>query len=195
MGPHQPAERRDRRRRRPASPGPGRRCSSGRLAALDAAHLLGRIGEAERDRRAAPLRAALARERAIRPFLDALYRPADSVLCPADDVIVCRCEEVTAGQIRRAVRLGAQGPNQVKAFIRCGMGPCQGRLCGPVAQRRDRPGARRADRGGRHLPAARALQADHRRCAGRDCSVGVTEPGVTVSPGKFRHIHRLLIAP
>ena len=105
----------------------------GGSAALDAAHLLGRIDEAERDRRAAPLRAALARERAIRPFLDALYRPADPVLCPADDVIVCRCEEVTAGQIRRAVRLGAQGPNQVKAFIRCGMGPCQGRLCGPVA--------------------------------------------------------------
>ncbi|MGE0257935.1 MAG: NAD(P)/FAD-dependent oxidoreductase [Alphaproteobacteria bacterium] len=106
---------------------------SGRLAALDAAHVLGWIGEAERDRRAAPLRAELARERAIRPFLDALYRPADPVLCPEDDVIVCRCEEVTAGQIRRAVRLGAQGPNQVKAFIRCGMGPCQGRICGPLA--------------------------------------------------------------
>jgi NADPH-dependent 2,4-dienoyl-CoA reductase/sulfur reductase-like enzyme len=106
---------------------------TGRLAALDAAHLLDRIVDAERHRRAAPLRADLARERAIRPFLDALYRPADRVLCPADDVIVCRCEEVTAGQIRRAVRLGAQGPNQVKAFIRCGMGPCQGRLCGPVA--------------------------------------------------------------
>ena len=95
--------------------------------------LLGRIDVAERDRRAAPIRAALARERAIRPFLDALYRPADSVLDPPDEVVVCRCEEVTAGQIRRAVRLGAQGPNQVKAFVRCGMGPCQGRLCGPVA--------------------------------------------------------------
>jgi NADPH-dependent 2,4-dienoyl-CoA reductase/sulfur reductase-like enzyme len=106
---------------------------SGRLAALDAACLLGHIGEIERDRRAGPLRAELARERAIRPFLDALYCPADPVLCPADDVIICRCEEVTAGQIRRAVRLGAQGPNQVKAFIRCGMGPCQGRICGPVA--------------------------------------------------------------
>ena len=106
---------------------------AGYVAALDAAHLLGRIGEAERDRRAAPVRAALARERAMRPFLDALYRPSDAVLCPADDVIVCRCEEVAAGQIRRAVRLGAQGPNQVKAFIRCGMGPCQGRICGPVA--------------------------------------------------------------
>jgi NADPH-dependent 2,4-dienoyl-CoA reductase/sulfur reductase-like enzyme len=106
---------------------------TGRLAALDAACRLGRIDGPERDRRAAPLRADLARERALRRFLDRLYRPADTVLCPADDVIVCRCEEITAGRIRRAVQLGAQGPNQVKAFIRCGMGPCQGRLCGPVA--------------------------------------------------------------
>jgi NADPH-dependent 2,4-dienoyl-CoA reductase/sulfur reductase-like enzyme len=106
--------------------------TTGRLAALDAALLSGRIDEAERDRRAAPLRAGLARERAIRPFLDALYRPSDRVLCPADDVIVCRCEEITAGQVRRAVGLGAQGPNQVKAFIRAGMGPCQGRVCGTV---------------------------------------------------------------
>ena len=106
---------------------------SGRLAALDAAASLGHIAASERDRRAAPIRAFLLRERAIRPFLDALFRPADSVLDLEDSVIACRCEEVTAGQIRRAVRLGATGPNQVKAFIRCGMGPCQGRICGPIA--------------------------------------------------------------
>ncbi len=105
---------------------------SGRLAALDAAQILGRIDRAERDRRALPIRAGLARERAIRPFLDALYRPSDTLLSPADEVIACRCEEVTAGQIRRAVRLGATGPNQVKAFVRCGMGACQGRVCAPI---------------------------------------------------------------
>ena len=44
--------------------------------------------------------------------------------------MVCRCEEVTAGAIRDAVALGATGPNQMKAYLRCGMGPCQGRLCG-----------------------------------------------------------------
>ena len=103
---------------------------SGRLAALDVAASLGKIDAAERDRRAIPIRAALQRDSALRPFLDALYRPAAAILTPSDDVIVCRCEEVTAGQIRRAVRLGAAGPNQAKAFLRCGMGPCQGRLCG-----------------------------------------------------------------
>jgi NADPH-dependent 2,4-dienoyl-CoA reductase/sulfur reductase-like enzyme len=106
--------------------------SSGRLTALDVAAALGKIDAAERDRRAAPIRAALRRDTALRPFLDALYHPAPAVLNPPDDVIVCRCEEVTAMQIRRAVRLGAAGPNQAKAFLRCGMGPCQGRLCGPT---------------------------------------------------------------
>jgi NADPH-dependent 2,4-dienoyl-CoA reductase/sulfur reductase-like enzyme len=106
--------------------------ASGRLAALDAASFLDKIDPAERDRRARPIRRALRRELAIRPFLDALYRPARAVLVPQDDIIACRCEEVTVGQIRRAARLGAQGPNQAKAFTRCGMGPCQGRICGPV---------------------------------------------------------------
>jgi NADPH-dependent 2,4-dienoyl-CoA reductase/sulfur reductase-like enzyme len=105
---------------------------SGRLAALDAAAFLDKLDPAERDRRARPLRAALKRQLAIRPFLDALYRPAPAVLVPADDIVACRCEEVTVAQIRRAARLGAQGPNQAKAFTRCGMGPCQGRICGPI---------------------------------------------------------------
>ena len=37
-----------------------------------------------------------------------------------------------AGQVRQAARLGATGPNQLKAYLRCGMGPCQGRLCAPT---------------------------------------------------------------
>lgn len=105
----------------------------GRLAGLDAAAWLGRITTAQRDAAAVPWLAEVARAAAIRPFLDALYRPAPDILAPADDaVIVCRCEEVTAGQVRDAARLGATGPNQAKAFLRCGMGACQGRLCGPT---------------------------------------------------------------
>jgi NADPH-dependent 2,4-dienoyl-CoA reductase/sulfur reductase-like enzyme len=106
---------------------------SGELAALDAAMMLGRITGPDRDRQAEPIRAALGREQALRGFLDRLYRPAPAILAPAeDDTIVCRCENVSAGAIRRAVRQGAPGPNQVKAFTRCGMGPCQGRICAGV---------------------------------------------------------------
>lgn len=94
----------------------------GRLAALRAADA--RAGEAVR------LRRALARELAIRPFLDRFYRPAMEFLRPGDGTIVCRCEEVLAGQIRDHVRIGCLGPNQAKAYSRAGMGPCQGRVCG-----------------------------------------------------------------
>ena len=41
-----------------------------------------------------------------RAFLDTLYRPASQFRLPAGDTIVCRCEEVTAQQIRDAVALG-----------------------------------------------------------------------------------------
>lgn len=102
----------------------------GRLAGLDAAFGLGKLDQAARDAKAAPVLRALAAERAARPFLDRLYQPAAEFLDPPDETLVCRCEEVTAGQIREFVALGCLGPNQTKAFGRPGMGPCQGRICG-----------------------------------------------------------------
>jgi NADPH-dependent 2,4-dienoyl-CoA reductase/sulfur reductase-like enzyme len=103
---------------------------AGRLAALRLAEEAGRITVSERDGRAGVLRAALRREMAARPFLDAAYPPCAEALAPADETIVCRCEEVTAGDIRGYARIGCLGPNQAKAFGRAGMGPCQGRYCG-----------------------------------------------------------------
>lgn len=76
------------------------------------------------------VRQKLQREAMGRAFLDWLNRPADSFRQPEGDTIVCRCEEVTARQVRDTADLGCEGPNQMKAFLRCGMGPCQGRLCG-----------------------------------------------------------------
>lgn len=110
--------------------GAGAAVLTGRLAALETLRALGRLPERDRDDRARPLRKALTTELAARPMLDALYAPPKEVLTPADETIVCRCEEVTAGDIRGYARLGCLGPNQTKAFGRCGMGPCQGRYCG-----------------------------------------------------------------
>jgi NADPH-dependent 2,4-dienoyl-CoA reductase/sulfur reductase-like enzyme len=73
---------------------------------------------------------ALARAESGRAFLDRLFAPPPQFRMPEGDTIVCRCEEVTAAQVVEAVRMGAVGPNQLKSFLRCGMGPCQGRLCG-----------------------------------------------------------------
>ena len=76
------------------------------------------------------IRQSLQREEMGRAFLDWLNRPAPSFRQPEGDTIACRCEEVTAKQVRDTARMGCEGPNQMKAFLRCGMGPCQGRLCG-----------------------------------------------------------------
>lgn len=103
---------------------------TGVLAALGAARALGRLTEEDCESRAISGRQALNHQLRIRPFLDALYSPPEWISDPTDETIVCRCEEVTAGRIREMAQLGCQGPNQTKFFSRCGMGPCQGRMCG-----------------------------------------------------------------
>lgn len=102
----------------------------GELAGLAAATQIDKLSVHTRDRLAEPLRAEMREHLFIRPFLDALYRPKKANRIPADGTIVCRCEEVTAGDIRGYVEIGCTGPNQAKSFGRCGMGPCQGRQCG-----------------------------------------------------------------
>ena len=62
----------------------------------------------------------------------AALRPALVASIPADTV-VCRCEDVTRREIEEAVAEGAVEVNQLKHFTRCGMGPCQGRICGEAA--------------------------------------------------------------
>ena len=80
---------------------------------------------------AAPSLARVAADRRIRPFLDALYRPMKCFRVPRDaKTVVCRCEEVSVAAVSEAIAVGCVGPNQLKSFSRCGMGPCQGRLCG-----------------------------------------------------------------
>ncbi len=80
---------------------------------------------------ASALRAERDRHRAVRPLLETLFTPRPMRL--EDTTLVCRCEEVTAGAVREAARVGCLGLNQLKAYTRCGMGPCQGRMCAPVA--------------------------------------------------------------
>jgi NADPH-dependent 2,4-dienoyl-CoA reductase/sulfur reductase-like enzyme len=47
----------------------------------------------------------------------------------ADDAVVCRCENVTAGDMRRSVDFGGAEANRAKSLSRAGMGRCQGRYC------------------------------------------------------------------
>ncbi|MDM0032450.1 NAD(P)/FAD-dependent oxidoreductase [Variovorax sp. J22P271] len=105
-------------------------CVRGELVALGVAMHSGRLSPDEAIARAAPLRKKLKGLLRLRPMLDALYPPRSDIFAPPDDTIVCRCEELTAGDIRKAAAIGQPGPNQLKSYTRAGMGPCQGRQCG-----------------------------------------------------------------
>ncbi|MEA1889477.1 MAG: NAD(P)/FAD-dependent oxidoreductase [Pseudomonadota bacterium] len=125
---------------------------AGRLAALQAAHDLGRIDQQERDGLARMDRKWMREELYIRPFLEAFFHiPGKLLGVPNDDTIVCRCEEVTAGEIRKAVADGHRDSNQVKFLTRCGMGPCQGRQCADaVAHVVAAAGGQTIDKGGQY---------------------------------------------
>jgi NADPH-dependent 2,4-dienoyl-CoA reductase/sulfur reductase-like enzyme len=107
--------------------------AAGRLAALaaldDLQHPVGRtIYRAE----GAGLRKTLARmDRFRRGLVQAFPWPQAQAAALPDDAVVCRCEAVTAGELRRCVvETDSRDVNRAKAFSRVGMGRCQGRYCG-----------------------------------------------------------------
>lgn len=53
---------------------------------------------------------------------------------PDDDMLVCRCEEVSKGEIREAVHAGMFTIEEIRRFLRCGMGLCQGQTCGKLVK-------------------------------------------------------------
>ncbi len=106
---------------------------AGRVAGLRAAMRLGRMTEKEFLGRAAPnirrlrglsrFRAVLDRISCSRPGLFERITP---------DTVICRCEEVAAGDVRAVLDEGATSLIELKARLRCGMGLCQGRICNPT---------------------------------------------------------------
>ena len=54
---------------------------------------------------------------------------------PPDDAIICRCERITAGEIKATIRKGVRDINQLKALTRAGMGACGSKTCRPMIWR------------------------------------------------------------
>ena len=107
---------------------------SGRLAGLAAALDLGALDGASHHRMAFRVWRKLQRADRFGAAMAGLMLPPPALAdaMPAD-TIVCRCEDVTRAELDAAFRAGAASLNQVKTETRCGMGPCQGRICGPAA--------------------------------------------------------------
>lgn len=106
--------------------------ASGRLAALAA---LGDIGLPVDRGEMTSLRGDVANyAKFARGLATAFPWPAAQAAALPDDTILCRCEGVSAGELRAVMReTGAKEANRAKAFSRVGMGRCQGRYCGLAA--------------------------------------------------------------
>ncbi len=101
----------------------------GRLAALGAAVDLGAHSADEAGRRAEPMRRGLARKEAFRAALSRLHAVGPGIYeLATPGTVVCRCEELTAGELDRAISTSTD-LNAIKALTRVTMGMCQGRNC------------------------------------------------------------------
>jgi NADPH-dependent 2,4-dienoyl-CoA reductase/sulfur reductase-like enzyme len=67
--------------------------------------------------------------RFARGVAEAFPWPAEAAAGLPDQTVVCRCEGVTAGDLRKTVEFGGGEVNRVKSLGRVGMGRCQGRYC------------------------------------------------------------------
>ena len=102
----------------------------GELTALAIAADMKMIHPFERDRQGAEIETRLDSELAVRPFIDAMYRPGPGLYEVSPETVICRCESITMKEILAAVDEGCLDPNEIKALLRPGMGPCQGKMCG-----------------------------------------------------------------
>ena len=107
--------------------------NEGKLAGVEAAHQLGQVAQKDANQWIGSLEKKLKKMAAFGKILDRLSTPEPGLLeIVPDTTTVCRCEEVTLGEIKKAVGDGAASINDIKRRTRLGMGHCQGRFCGQV---------------------------------------------------------------
>ncbi len=99
----------------------------GRLAAMGAARHLGRPVPAAR---ILAVKRELVKQRRFAAVLDDLF-PSSPGLADllTEDTVICRCEEITVGEVRSIIAEGATTMTAVRRLTRAGMGRCQGRMC------------------------------------------------------------------
>lgn len=63
------------------------------------------------------------------PLVEAVSKDTQESETADDDLIICRCEEITRGEIKEVIRNGIRTMNGIKRITRAGMGLCQGQTC------------------------------------------------------------------
>jgi D-hydroxyproline dehydrogenase subunit alpha len=108
----------------------------GSLAGLAAARNLGRVQPIGLAALAAAPRGRLRRRRRFQRALDRFFAaPMPALNGLPDDTVICRCEDVPLGAVRRRLEAGTTTVRGLRSLLRVGMGRCQGRFCTPLLDR------------------------------------------------------------
>ncbi|MCF8075916.1 MAG: FAD-dependent oxidoreductase [Desulfotignum sp.] len=111
--------------------GAGKSFVEGKLAAVSILEKLGKTPGP--DRYAQKLVRMQKQQLGYASFLNQLCQvPSSAYEAIDDDVLICRCEEISMGEIRKQIAKGFGTTGSLKKATRCGMGRCQGRICQPV---------------------------------------------------------------
>jgi NAD(P)H-nitrite reductase large subunit len=102
----------------------------GQIAGLAAAASTGHLSNQNMQEKHQQLQSALKNQQKFSQLYGDLFTPQPGLISLAtDQTLLCRCEEVTLGDVKQAVIMGARTIGEVKMLTRCGMGNCQGRMC------------------------------------------------------------------
>lgn len=102
----------------------------GQLAAVAIARENGNLTSVQAETKYKSLKPELTNEQRFGQMLEDLFSPKPGLIDLVDDeTIICRCEEITLGEVKAAVSQGACTIAEVKMITRSGMGNCQGRMC------------------------------------------------------------------
>ncbi|MFZ3046049.1 MAG: FAD-dependent oxidoreductase [Desulfatirhabdiaceae bacterium] len=107
----------------------------GKIAAIEACTQLGKLKRARANTMIRPLRWGLISHNRMGRIIDAFSKPDPAIYTHIPDhAVICRCEDISLGEIRHAVADGAVDIHDIKRRTRLGMGRCQGRFCGQTIQ-------------------------------------------------------------
>lgn len=109
--------------------------AEGAIAGYRAAINLGRTLSKNDAHRVARCRVSLRRHRRFQKALWRLFDNRSATVPAPDDAVLCRCESVLHGEVRRLVASGISELGMLKKHTRVGMGRCQGRYCAPLLAR------------------------------------------------------------
>jgi NADPH-dependent 2,4-dienoyl-CoA reductase/sulfur reductase-like enzyme/bacterioferritin-associated ferredoxin len=113
--------------------GASKSITEGKLAALSILRRFEKIAEDEYSAKVKKLSKERKHHLKFGEYFNLLFKtPESMILDIPDDTIVCRCEDVKMGDIKKAVREGFTTPESLKTSVRTGMGNCQGRICGAI---------------------------------------------------------------